>query len=395
MSFSKGLAQTFGALAVLSAIFVYIKDIQYRRVVRFDYVYLFIILYVGWSILAGILGSDPGRSFKILRDEWLFLIIPCMAVILSGESRLGKVVRMLALSSIVISLYAVWQHFSGMDIYRGIDLYPAPTTGYRAVGFFANAMTFGNFFVIAALFFLGAGSCIDGLKNKVLMYMAFFLSAASGLLSYGRGPLIALAAGLVVYLVLVGRKYYKTALPVLAGLLICIYVFAPDILSRHFNEIETELRGTYAGSRFAIWRSAGRMIEDNPVLGVGPGNIGKAYPDYRDPGSNRVYTHVHNDLLNIACHAGIPAVLLYLAMWAAVFWHIKRFLADKAIRPMPKSITVGVLLASVVFLATSLYEASFDDLEIRILLMGLWGLFYSAVSGVKMRSETADQIEMT
>jgi len=197
---------------------------------------------------------------------------------------------------------------------------------------------------------------------------------------------------LIVYLILIGRKYYKTVLPIMAGLLICIWFFVPGILSRHINEMETELKGTYAGSRFAIWRSAGRMIEDNPVFGVGPGNIGRAYPDYRDPGSNRVYTHVHNDILNIACHTGIPSVLLYLGIWAAIFWKIRKFITDRSINALPKSVAAGVLLASVVFWVTSLYEASFDDLEIRILLISLWGLFYAAMAYVKRKPKTADYI---
>ncbi len=389
-TFSKGLAQVFGGLAVVSGIIIYINDKKYRRLIRFDSFMLFAALYVGWSILAALFGSDPARSFRILGDEWLFLLIPAIAVLISGERNLQTVVRLFAVSSIIVSLYAIWQHFSGYDLYRGIDLIPAPTTGYRSPGFFANVMTFGNYFVVTSLFFLGAGTYIEKAKDKALLYAAFFFSAVGGLMAYGRGPLLALAVGLIIYLVLIGRKYYKTVLPILAGFIICIFIFAPDILSRHINELSTELEGTYAGSRLAIWRNAERMIEDNPVLGVGPGNVGQNYARYRDPRSNRVYTHVHNDFLNIACNAGLLAVIFYIGLWGAIFRKIRRHITDTTIPPSSKGVTAGVFLASVVFLTTSFYEATFDDLEIRILLMVLWGLFYAVSQGVKMSAKTAD-----
>ena len=68
----------------------------------------------------------------------------------------------------------------------------------------------------------------------------------------------------------------------------------------------------YSGSfRFETWKGTLRMVLANPVLGVGLGAFEWRYPRYASVGFTRL---AHNSYLELASEAGIPALLLLLAL---------------------------------------------------------------------------------
>lgn len=79
-------------------------------------------------------------------------------------------------------------------------------------------------------------------------------------------------------------------------------------------------------SRLYIYDATLVIIKEHPVMGVGPGNFIYALPKWRPPNaldfrSNQLHKFVnyaHNDYLQIASEAGIPAALLFIAFWLAV-----------------------------------------------------------------------------
>lgn len=50
-----------------------------------------------------------------------------------------------------------------------------------------------------------------------------------------------------------------------------------------FEELTSSIAAVSAAERSALFRGAIRMFEDHPVFGVGPGNFGLRYPEYRPP----------------------------------------------------------------------------------------------------------------
>ena len=71
-------------------------------------------------------------------------------------------------------------------------------------------------------------------------------------------------------------------------------------------------RDMHSGSfRFETWKGALRMTFANPLLGVGTGAFEWRYPLYASVGFTRF---AHNSYLDLASEAGIPALLLLLAL---------------------------------------------------------------------------------
>jgi O-antigen ligase len=392
-TFSHALAQIFLGLSLLLTIIIVIIQRSYKQPFKFTPFNLFIFLFLFWSIISALFGPTPWSSLAGLKEEWLFLMIPVVAFLMKDEKSIVTALRIFAISAIVISLYAVWQHFSGMDLYHGNQLIEAPMHGYRVRGFFTHRLTFGNYYATASILLFGLALYAEGRKNKIIFFGGFCLTGIATLFSYSRGSIGALIAGIVILLIWIGRRQYKVILPLIAAVIVIILMTAPDVLTRFSSGFKMEWEGKSGASRISVWRTAGKMIADHPIIGVGPENFGVQYINYRDKFSDRKYGHAHNDILNVAAYAGIPAAIFYLGFWAAIFVRMTRALKRRIGNNMLRGIILGTLMASVVFFLTSLFEASFADEETRLFLMAVWGLFLAAEKLIKGERKITEYIE--
>lgn len=138
------------------------------------------------------------------------------------------------------------------------------------------------------------------------------------LLTSSRGGWISLGAGAAVFAGLqllrdsrlrqLARRY---AIPLLVALaaLVAVAVFALLRLSADPGHSTGDIL------RFDLWRGAGEIIRDHPILGVGPGEFGHVYRAYREPDfpDNRFST-AHNLYLNTLAETGIVGGLVGLAL---------------------------------------------------------------------------------
>ncbi len=69
--------------------------------------------------------------------------------------------------------------------------------------------------------------------------------------------------------------------------------------------------------RLAHWVAGIRMFQAHPLLGVGAGNYGAAYQQYKVPGWDESLTHAHNYYINVAAETGALGLLTFLAVVSA------------------------------------------------------------------------------
>ncbi len=86
-------------------------------------------------------------------------------------------------------------------------------------------------------------------------------------------------------------------------------------------------------SRLSIYEKTLHIIAEHPVSGVGPGNFIYAFPKWRPPTAtdgyisqqlHRFVNYTHNDYLQIASEAGIPAALFFTAFWLSVLIYARK-----------------------------------------------------------------------
>jgi len=71
------------------------------------------------------------------------------------------------------------------------------------------------------------------------------------------------------------------------------------------------------GTRVRLWRVALRMIEDRPVVGVGPGNFVAAYPRYARGGDQRLQNlPPHNTYVGVSAETGLVGGTLFVLIIA-------------------------------------------------------------------------------
>jgi len=150
-------------------------------------------------------------------------------------------------------------------------------------------------------------------RGRLLGFAAALLQLYALALTRSLGGLAAAAAGLLLILpALVARR--RIAFGLVVALL--AFVLGGFFLHQRRDEIASGPGGDPLRLRAGNWRAAALMIEDHPLLGVGPGSFGTAYARYMRAGMNET-RYAHNSYLQAAACWGVwilgPLIALLLS----------------------------------------------------------------------------------
>ncbi|MEO6060714.1 MAG: O-antigen ligase family protein [Thermoflexales bacterium] len=368
-------------------------------------------------ISVGVLSFFPATDFRLWLKECVkWVEIAVMLTLVALEARAPDR-RRLILGAILIvaageALFGVYQFafrqtgplefgLPGGRFYRasGTLEQPNPFGGYMGLSWpiaFAMGMAWlgepwrrlrnGDWRGVLA----APGPAIAGLAALMVA-----IACVGGLVaSWSRGAWIgAAAAGAAMLIAMSGRPGRALAavavgaISVVAlwqlGLLPAAIVSRLSEFTTQFDFSNIDVRGAYltAGNfslieRLAHWQAALGMILDHPWLGVGFGNYGAAYEQYRTLRWANPLGHAHNYYLNIFAETGILGLLAYLGVWVSIVVQALRA-AGRGAAPSLRWMAIGLLGAaahlSVHHLVDNLYVAN------TFLLIGAYlGLFASA-----------------
>lgn len=150
------------------------------------------------------------------------------------------------------------------------------------------------------------------------------------LLTQSRGAFIALAAFAIV--ALAGQRRRLRSIALAGTVLLTAMMFVPSSAWDRLGSVAGITQGEEAvgtldeeGSaeqRWQIWKTAGMIIQDHPLFGVGWGAYPEAnavYAGWSGPEStNRGKRDTHSTYLNVLAELGWPGLLLFIGMVAAV-----------------------------------------------------------------------------
>ncbi len=379
-TFSIAFSQSMMVASLLLFVVVSIRDRHNPFAGELKSVYLVIGAFVLWEIVTALAGATPLRSLNLMREEWLFLIIPVGIWVLQKPEYQSWCFRLLLFGVVLIGIYGLFQHFTGMDLYKGKQLPPAKDFGYLISGTFVQRMTFANYYAITGVLLVALG-CSKKMSMTKIPYWVWIavgvLSLTVASLTFVRGAISAYIIGLTVLGFLLSFKHGVRIVALLAISLGAFVLVKPGLIGKFTSTITEEQDGNRVMSRRFIWGHTFDMIADRPLLGLGAGNFTAEYitrlPETAPEKSK--HSHPHDDLLNVAAVSGLPGAVLFIAMWFVVLRAIWR-------KRKENPFGIAALAASVTFLAASVTEATFVDEEVRQLLMAVWafGLFpYFAV----------------
>jgi len=169
------------------------------------------------------------------------------------------------------------------------------------------------------------------------------LGSAALILTFSRGGWMALAVAIAVICYAAwrqGRSSLKVPLAILAILALAYLPFRTLVSARMFGDDNGS-----AESRIPLNNLALRMIEDHPVLGIGPNNFTVAMPQYLTSEFRREFLYtVHNTYLLIWTETGIAGLLAYLAFLIGTLrtgWRCWK-LRDSLLSPLALAFAAGI-----------------------------------------------------
>lgn len=198
---------------------------------------------------------------------------------------------------------------------------------------------------------------------------------------------------LIFLIILLGSIYYLNTLPELPKFFQENRILA-DITSR------LSLQLLFQESRFAAWKVVWQAIVEKPIFGWGPENFSIAFDRYYDPSLPQFanitwWDRAHNFVFDIGVTTGIPALLIYLAIFGILFWQLQILKKKNIFLNQNKTLLLahGIQATFIAYLSASFF--SFDAFSTYLISFFLIGHSLSLISPkdlkVKEKSEQKSQ----
>jgi O-antigen ligase len=179
-------------------------------------------------------------------------------------------------------------------------------------------------------------------SNVCLMLLSVWFLIFIGILGARAGYLAVLACSVAIILhqIIIAKKwkYILVLLITVIALPLIMFKVLPSVNQR-ISEMQNEVKHYEAGGnpsghsitqRFEYWKIAKHIIFENPLIGVGTGDIDdefkKYYATHDTPIKKEFQFRSHNQYLSIASTFGIIGLLIFLIAFAFPYWYgIQKF----------------------------------------------------------------------
>lgn len=277
-------------------------------------------------------------------------------------------------SAIIVSIYALYQKFLGQGIWS-TEIWGQPQV-LRITSFFPHPNFLGLY--LGPLIFLSLGYIFSYFKNKniiiVCTLLLFVITSLSLIYARSEATILAVLVGLF-FLGLINKSSQKyTFIFLLIGFLL-IFSFP---VSRNYFVQKVGLQDLSGQLRFNIWQGAGRLIEENSVLGIGLDGYERLVPDYQ----KRFYDPYTGELISVETHP-YPHNL-YLTLWLELgllglivfLWILIKFFKQgfKQLDKKEVIINTSIMAAMIVIIVHGLADTPYFKNDLAILFWLIIGL---------------------
>lgn len=319
-------------------------------------------LYLAFVFSSLMVARDPYLSLvEIALLVQMFLLYVYIVYHLRTRQDMVFVLGFLLLGLLVEGLILIGVYFARQDFIMppiSTQVHAAYTAGepFRPGGTLGSPNAAGGYFG----FLLAPAASVLLTRShaayKWLAALAFGLGCGALLLTLSRGGWLAAAFSLGLLCLLAWRQGWLTpTIPVLLSLIfaLLLILFPGTIVTRL-----TADDNRAAFSRIPLMELAFRVIEENPLLGVGANNFAVAMSGYSKVGFSRewVYT-VHNKYLLVWAETGIGGLLAFCFFLVTIIrrgWHSCQR-RDSLLSPLALGLTAA-LAGHMVHMAVDLFS---------------------------------------
>jgi putative inorganic carbon (HCO3(-)) transporter len=326
------------------------------------------LLFLGWGLVSVVAtGGQFATWLTMARYASYFLLAVTISVVAQDSALRRLILWVLVLSGAATAVLAYVQYWNPGMTPGMAGISPEITT--RVVGTFYNS----NFYAEYLLLILGVAIALvftEKLVGRLISGALGFVMLGAFLLTYTRGSWLGLAAGLLVFIVVVDVRYLVVAAVLGAGGLL-----VPGVLARLK---QSQSNAGSADFRLGIWQIAGEAIRRHPLFGYGPGNFLDAYRDVvmNRPDLFQGYLGfgAHDSYFEIAAETGALGGFLFFVVTALYATRGLFIATRKGVDRETKYLALGLSVGLIGFVANTFTSNTFQHPQS--------GLFFWILSGV-------------
>jgi O-antigen ligase len=334
-------------------------------------------LYLGWTLVSLTLAAPLLRGLPQVKKFYIFLILVLGCALIRRAAHSAIVVKTMFVVASLAALVSIPEFVQTYVRLRseGHDFYLAYTLS-RTTGFMGHWMTFSGQLMLVLMMLLAwvASQRRPTRWERILGWSALALIAMALMLAFTRGVWLGCLAG-TVYVLWQQRRRWLIALPVAA--VVC-YLVAPGWVQTRARSILSFENDNTAQARLFMWRTGLAMVQDRPVLGVGPDGVKYEFNNYRPDAymPPAWYGHLHNDFLQIAAERGLPGLAAFLWLVGAAL--VAQIRLARGSRGSPFSyLAQGAAAATIALAVAGCFEYNFGDSEVAMLWLALLSCGYA------------------
>jgi hypothetical protein len=285
------------AWTCVSLTFAYIVIDRQSRTREFSFFRVGADFFLLGYLLVALLGALLSDSFSLAIDtlgsaRWVFLLYG-LTYCWELFPGMNRVYFLMIAACSGISVYSIWQHFTGLDLARGVALSYAPVTGqayFVSSGFFSSPEILGTILAMLIPFPAAAflfGDRINRSLQRWLPVALVLIFSIANLWTYRPGLWMAAFAGLIVTLLAKSRGAMTLLGSLVVTLIVTLWVTYGST-GKMFDQVQqaevirAEKQRAQINTQVTLWGQS-------PWFGVGSKATHAA--NY-DPGSGNVYFQV-------------------------------------------------------------------------------------------------------
>jgi len=275
---------------------------------------------ISWSVaaiftgllLSTLLNDNWRAGFGVIKGWFVIPVLFSWLVYKSvkSEQDLKSVLTWLYSGIFGVSVTALGYYFAGILTYDGrlSGIYNSPN--FLAM-YASPAIIIGIFLIKNAM------RNVQNYSSKfkiLLLIISLVIILCVCYLTYSYAAWAAVMLGLIITALMKNKKINRRA--ILVGLIIILLIIISQWNTEKYGNLREFTRSSME-SRIMIWKSAGKILADNPVWGIGPGNFQSKYLEhqkYFPPYLEWAVPEPHNLYLAFWLHAGLPGIIGFLIL---------------------------------------------------------------------------------
>lgn len=307
------------------------------------------------AFIASFISDDVRGALGIWRAYFLepFLVYLLAVDVLQDRRSWQRVFIALGCTSIALTLFAVFQFFTG-EYLPTWEWTVAATRRATAVYTSPNALAL--FVVPVAMLFLPQALGRPWTRAHRFYVMVVGAAVVSLAVSLSKGGMAAFAAAAVFVLWQAWSKKYASYAAV--GLLAALLILPA---TRQTLGTYVRFENPSGQSRLSLYQGSLQLLKQSPVMGIGLDNFGSAFETVRPAEYTEKLIYPHNIALNFWLETGLAGLL---AVAWIVITSVRAFLGRK---PQDRAVAVGVTASLLAMLVHGLIDVPYFKNDLAML----------------------------